>query len=108
MVKTPQRHGPHEIIAVDDILVQDILERLQKDFPDRFTLHYTVDRAPTTGTWKGSVGFISKEMIAAHGLFNSSSSSTQVFMCGPPPMIKFACVPNLKELGFTDKDLVVF
>ncbi len=27
---------------------------------------------------------------------------TQVLVCGPPPMIKFACKPAFEELGYTD------
>jgi NAD(P)H-flavin reductase len=29
-------------------------------------------------------------------------------MCGPPPMIKFACVPNLQKAGYTEEQLVTF
>jgi cytochrome-b5 reductase len=82
------------------------LEGLVSEFPGRFRLHYTVDRPPEG--WKYSTGFISKDMIEKHCLFNNSSKNTQVFMCGPPPMVKFACQPNLKELGFSDKEMVVF
>jgi cytochrome-b5 reductase len=82
------------------------LEQLAKAFPDRFRLHYTVDTPPEK--WQFSTGFISKDMIDKNCLFDGSSKNTQVFMCGPPPMIKFACVPNLNELGFTDKEIVVF
>ena len=96
------------ITAEDDILVRKELEALAKDFPDQFKLHYTVDRPPTTGSWNHSTGFISKEMIQEFCLFNGSSKNTQVFMCGPPPMIKFACLPNLTELGFTKDDWFAF
>mmetsp|Transcript_29535 Transcript_29535/g.69484 ORF Transcript_29535/g.69484 Transcript_29535/m.69484 type:complete len:309 (-) Transcript_29535:105-1031(-) len=92
----------------DDILVRKELEALATDFPDRFKLHYTVDRLPTDGSWKYSEGFISKEMIENHCLFNGSSKNTQVLLCGPPPMLKFACYPNLEALGFTKKDWFAF
>jgi cytochrome-b5 reductase len=82
------------------------LEGLAKEFPDRFSLHYTLDRPPSG--WKYSSGFISKEMVEEYCLFNGSSKDTQVFMCGPPPMIKFACQPSLEALGFTEKEMVVF
>jgi cytochrome-b5 reductase len=96
------------IPAEDDILVREELESLVKDFPDRFQLHYTLDRPPEDGSWKYSTGFITKEMLQKHMLFNGSPKNTQVFMCGPPPMIKFACVPNLTELGFTEEDMFAF
>jgi cytochrome-b5 reductase len=94
------------VTAEDDILVRQELESLAANFPDRFSLHYTVDRPPEG--WKYSSGFISKDMIEKYCLFHNSSKNTQVFMCGPPPMIKFACQPNLEQLGFTEKEMVVF
>ena len=94
--------------AEDDILVRSELEALQKEFPDQFKLHYTVDHPPKGGKWEYSTGFISKEMIEKYCLVNGSSKDTQVFMCGPPPMVKFACLPNLQELGFTEKEWVIF
>eukprot|EP00934_Nitzschia_sp_Nitz4_P000588 Nitzschia sp. Nitz4//scaffold19_size178191//60966//61954//NITZ4_001969-RA/size178191-processed-gene-0.12-mRNA-1//1//CDS//3329540655//588//frame0 len=92
--------------AEEDILCRQELEALVAVFPDRFSLHYTLDRPPEG--WKYSTGFVNKDMLEKHCMFPSSPVDTQVFMCGPPPMIKFACQPNLKELGFTDKEMVVF
>lgn len=85
----------------DDILVREELEDLEKKFPGRFKLHYTLDR-PSKG-WKYSTGFIDKDMIAKYVLKDGSVDGSQVFMCGPPAMIKFACLPNLKELGCDKK-----
>lgn len=51
--------------------------------------------------WKYSVGFISDEMIKDH-LF-PPSQDTLVLMCGPPPMINAACVPNLDKMGYDAK-----
>jgi len=91
----------------DDILVRDELEEFAKKYPERFQLHYTLDRS--SSDWKYSTGFISKEMIETH-LFTSSDGGKkiQTFMCGPPGMLKFACLPNLKELGFTENDWFCF
>ncbi len=86
----------------DDILVRDELETLAREYPNRFQLHYTLDRPPAEN-WSGSTGFVTKDMIEANVLRNGSKDkSTQILMCGPPPMIKFACLPALKELGFTE------
>jgi len=91
----------------DDILVREELEQLAKDYPNRFKLHYTLDRPPQV--WNGSTGFITKDMIQNNVLRNSSKSdSTQILMCGPPPMLKFACVPALTELGFTEDNRFSF
>lgn len=91
----------------DDILVREELESYQKQYPERFELHYTVDKAPATG-WKYSTGFISKEMMEKHLYQSDASKKIQIFMCGPPPMVKFACLPNLEALGFSEDDWFVF
>lgn len=92
----------------DDILVREELEAIARDHPGRFKLHYTVDSAPTDGEWKYSVGFINKDMIKDHMPPSDSNHRTQILMCGPPPMIKFACLPNLEALGYTEDDWFVF
>lgn len=85
----------------DDILVREELEKLVRDFPDRFKLHYTLDRA--SADWKYSSGFVNKDMVQNHVLRQGADvASTQVLMCGPPPMIKFACVPALEELSISE------
>ncbi len=52
--------------------------------------------------WKYSVGFVNDELIKAH--LPPPSEDTLILMCGPPPMINFACNPNLDKLGYT-KDM---
>ena len=98
----------------DDILVRGELEALQAQHPDRFKLWYTVDR-PNEGKsnvlqfpgffttsfllgWQYSSGFVDADMIKDH-LFEPSDDNL-VLMCGPPPMINFACIPNLDKLGY--------
>ena len=90
----------------DDILVREELEEAVEKYGGRFKLHYTVDRAPEG--WKHSVGFITKEMIQEHLPAAASDGSTQILMCGPPPMVKFACLPNLEALEFKKTDYFVF
>lgn len=97
----------------DDILVRQELEEFASNFKDRFELWFTVDRVDKEGDvapseWKYGTGFIGTEMVKKHLLFEGDNSSTQFFMCGPPPMIKFACIPALKESGFTEKNWSVF
>ena len=31
-----------------------------------------------------------------------------VLMCGPPPMVKFACRENLEKLGYPKADMLAF
>ena len=84
--------------------MRDELEKLANLHPDRFSLWYTLDRPPVD--WKYSTGFINKQMIAEH--LPAASDDTVILMCGPPPMINFACKPNLEELGFSKESMLVF
>jgi len=89
-----------------DILCRETLEDLQKRFPTRFRLHYTVDRAPEGGKWKYSVGFIDAPMISEH--MPPKGEDTIIFGCGPPPMIEFACKKNLEKLGYSKEQFATF
>ncbi|GFT52584.1 NADH-cytochrome b5 reductase 3 [Nephila pilipes] len=80
----------------EDILLRNELEDIAAKHSDRFKLWFTVDR-PTEG-WKYSSGFISADMITDH--LPPPADGVFVLMCGPPPMIRFACVPNLDQLGY--------
>ncbi|KAM4666756.1 NADH-cytochrome b5 reductase 2 isoform 1-T1 [Amazona ochrocephala] len=79
-----------------DILLRAELEDIAKRHPDQFTLWYTLDRPPQD--WKYSSGFITAEMIQSH--LPPPGSETLILLCGPPPMIQFACQPNLDKLGY--------
>lgn len=81
-----------------DILLRDELEQLAAANADRFKFWYTVDR--DTPDWKYSKGFINDTMISEH--LPPPGDDVLICLCGPPPMIKFACLPNLEKLGYTD------
>lgn len=82
--------------TVNDILLREELDGLAKENPDRLSVWYTLDTPPSDG-WKFSKGFINEEMIRDHLI--APSPDTLVLMCGPPPMINFACNPNLDIVG---------
>lgn len=48
--------------------------------------------------WKYGSGFVSDQMMKEQ--FFPPSDDPLVLMCGPPPMINFACIPNLDKLGY--------
>ena len=48
--------------------------------------------------WQYSSGFVDADMIKDH-LFEPSDDNL-VLLCGPPPMINFACIPNLDKIGY--------
>ena len=49
--------------------------------------------------WPYSSGFINDTMIKEQ--MPPPGPDTQILMCGPPPMINYACIPNLEKLGYT-------
>lgn len=83
-----------------DILLRDDLDVLAAKHQEQFKAWYTVDRA--SESWKFSVGFVNDKMIQDN-LF-PPSADTITLMCGPPPMINFACLPSLEKLNY-DKEL---
>uniref|UniRef100_A0A183G7K0 cytochrome-b5 reductase n=1 Tax=Heligmosomoides polygyrus TaxID=6339 RepID=A0A183G7K0_HELPZ len=87
----------------EDILCRKELDDLASKHGDRFKVWYTVDRPPAG--WKYSTGFISDAMIKEH-LYPPSEDSA-VLMCGPPPMINFACTPNLDKLSYDPKNRIL-
>lgn len=80
----------------DDILLRNELDELSSKHSTQFKVWYTVDKADDK--WEYSTGFVNADMIKAH-LFEPSKRSITL-MCGPPPMINFACMPNLEALGY--------
>lgn len=79
----------------EDILLRPEIEEQATKYPNRFSFWYTVDR-PGDG-WKYSSGFVTDEMLKAN-LFEPSDD-TLTLMCGPPPMVNYACIPALERLG---------
>lgn len=79
-----------------DILLRDELDLIAAKQQEQFKVWYTVDRPAET--WKFGSGFINENMIKDN-LF-PPSDDTITLMCGPPPMINFACLPALTSLGY--------
>jgi NAD(P)H-flavin reductase len=38
----------------------------------------------------------------------AAGDDTICCLCGPPPMIKFACLPNLEKLGYKQEACIQF
>ena len=47
--------------------------------------------------WDYSEGFVNEEMIRDH--LPPPEDEPLILMCGPPPMIQYACLPNLDRVG---------
>jgi NAD(P)H-flavin reductase len=56
--------------------------------------------------WAFSTGHISEQMIDEQLL--PAGEDAVAFMCGPPPMIKFACLPNLEKAGYKPEQCIAF
>jgi len=88
----------------DDILVRDLLDEAAARSKGRFKIFYTLDFAPEG--WKGFQGFITDAMIKE--CLPAPSLKPLVLMCGPPPMIEFACKKNLDALSYPKECMVAF
>lgn len=80
----------------NDILLREELDELATKYSDNFKVWYTVDTA--SDSWSYSKGFVNVDMIRDH--LYPPSKKTVVLMCGPPPMINYACIPNLDSLEY--------
>jgi len=87
-----------------DILLREEIEDIQRQYPTRFSFMYTLDRPGEE--WKYETGFINQSMIESHMPLPSDDS--MVLICGPPPMVKFACMPNLEKAGHKESRIFVY
>lgn len=89
----------------DDILLREELDALAAEYKN-FKVWYTVDRVDGEESWPYSVGFINGDMVKEHLL--PAREDAICCLCGPPPMIKFACLPNLEAAGYTPEQIIQF
>jgi len=87
-----------------DILCRDLLEDLERRGRGRFRVTYTLDFPPAN--WKHKQGFVTTDMIRE--VLPKPSAQTLILMCGPPPMIEFACKKNLEALEYPKTSMVTF
>ena len=64
-----------------DILIREELEQLREDYPDNFKLHYMIDKADHPETWKGEVGYVTKEILEKY--MPEAGDDTIILTCGP-------------------------
>uniref|UniRef100_A0A8C8XSB6 NADH-cytochrome b5 reductase n=1 Tax=Panthera leo TaxID=9689 RepID=A0A8C8XSB6_PANLE len=99
IMKDPDDHTVCHLLFANqtekDILLRPELEELRNEHSARFKLWYTVDKAPEA--WDYSQGFVNEEMIRDH--LPPPEEEPLILMCGPPPMIQYACLPNLDRVG---------
>lgn len=89
----------------NDILLREELETLKANHPGKLDVWFTIDKS-VEPDWQYGVGFVSEDLIAKH--LPPPGEGTFILMCGPPPMINFACNPNLDKLGYTKEMRFVY
>jgi DMSO/TMAO reductase YedYZ molybdopterin-dependent catalytic subunit/NAD(P)H-flavin reductase len=85
-----------------DILCHDTLKQID-ELPN-VHVWYTLDQPPDN--WSYSSGFIDEAMVRNH--LPAPGPKTYIFCCGPPPMINFACKPNLEKVGHAASNVRCF
>uniref|UniRef100_A0A383W2U1 NADH-cytochrome b5 reductase n=1 Tax=Tetradesmus obliquus TaxID=3088 RepID=A0A383W2U1_TETOB len=75
-------------VSEGDILLKDKIDAMAAAHPDRFRVHYVVDKPRWGGIfWKGGAGYVTRDMLAAHMPAASSGSDALIMVCGPPGMM---------------------
>ncbi|KAM9376118.1 NADH-cytochrome b5 reductase 2 [Pholidichthys leucotaenia] len=87
-----------------DILLRDELGEVKKNHPDKIKLWFTLDKPPKN--WSYSSGFVTFNMIKDH--LPAPCNDVLIVLCGPPPMIQNACLPNLDKLGHKTENIFVY
>jgi len=82
-----------------DILLREEFDRFS-EISTQFSIWFTVDRDAPPG-WEYDTGFVSAAMISKH--LPPPDPETLILMCGPLPMIEYACKPNLKQLDYNEE-----
>ncbi|XP_062317786.1 NADH-cytochrome b5 reductase 2 [Osmerus eperlanus] len=87
-----------------DILLREELEDVLSSHPGTLSLWYTLDKPPQG--WNYSSGFVNCDMIREH--LPPAADDVLIVMCGPPPMIQYACLPNLATLGYKTENIFAY
>lgn len=75
-------------VSEGDILLKDKIDAMAAKHPDRFKVYYLVDKPNWGGIfWKGGVGYVTRDVLAAHMPPASLGAGALVMVCGPPGMM---------------------
>ncbi|AAS51833.1 ADL087Wp [Eremothecium gossypii ATCC 10895] len=72
----------------DDILLKPELDAMVAAKPDQFKILYMLDKVAEGEQWEGKLGYITEAIMREH--LPAPSSSAQLLLCGPPPMVSSA------------------
>jgi cytochrome-b5 reductase len=85
-------------IAEEDILLRKELDARATKHKN-FKVHYVLEKAPKD--WKGSIGYVTKDVIQKH--IHAPSDDSLVMVCGPPAMMK--AISGSKAPDYTQGEL---
>lgn len=102
-------------VSEEEIILRQHIDELAAKH-DNFNVHYIVDKADKS--WKGSVGYITKDLLKSK--LPAPSDKSLVLVCGPPPMMSAISGEKakdksqgelsgfLKELGYSEDNVYKF
>ncbi|KAF7793598.1 hypothetical protein EIP86_004712, partial [Pleurotus ostreatoroseus] len=104
-------------VTPSDILLKDEFDALKAKHPDTFNVVYTVDKPDAS--WKGTTGYVNKELIQQHIPPASLAEKVKIYICGPPGQVAAIAGKKdgmkqgelsgtLKELGYTEDQVFKF
>jgi len=112
-------------VSEGDILLKEQIDSRAAAHPDRLSVYYVVDKAPTRSflqkPWAGGVGYVTEDMLKTQ--LPPPSAESMVYVCGPPGMYKAVCGAKgtkedpkaqgeldglLKGLGYTSANVFKF
>ncbi|KAL1492238.1 hypothetical protein ABEB36_012719 [Hypothenemus hampei] len=96
----------HANQTTGDIILDDEITEFANINGDQFKLYYTVDTTEGSEQWPYGVGYVNEDMIREN--LYPPEEGTITLMCGPPPMIQKACIPNLLKLGYPENTIFTF
>ncbi|KAJ4804639.1 Nitrate reductase [Rhynchospora pubera] len=84
----------------DDILLRQELDKWAEMYPDQLKVWYVVNQVKNPELdWKYNIGYVTESILRDH-IPLGTASDTLALICGPPPMIKLAVLPNLEKMGY--------
>jgi cytochrome-b5 reductase len=101
----------------EDILLKDQLDRYAAEHPN-FKVFYVVAKPKHKASWKGGVGFVSKEQVQQY--LPKPADDSLIMVCGPPGFMKHISGDKkspkdqgeveglLKDLGYTKDQVFKF
>lgn len=85
-----------------DLYCLDRINKIGEAWDGAFQFVPVLSHEPEDSDWQGLRGFVNTAIETAAGQY--LSADTQVYLCGPPPMID-AVTDTVKELGIAEKNI---